>query len=177
MFFIESQRNIVFTFNDQPLELLLKKRLWRDLTILFSMENEKQMLQFPFLSMNCTLSRCTKFSVKVNFSSMYFKSNADQKYEISDFRKYHHVLESKEYLIKIKVSIIIFVFSFILRHCKTWEQTLWLFSWRFTLGSETISDNWKPFKNDKNVFLFHVKSFFLLEIFTLTFWLCRKTSG
>lgn len=87
MFFIESQRNIVFTFNDQPLELLLKKRLWRDLTILFSMENEKQMLQFPFLSMNCTLSRCTKFSVKVNFSSMYFNSNADQKYEISDFRK------------------------------------------------------------------------------------------
>ena len=48
---------------------------------------------------------------------------------------------------------------------------------RFVLGSETISDNWKPFKNDEKCFLFHVKSSFLssyIYIFILIFWLCRK---
>ena len=29
-----------------------------------------------------------------------------------------------------------------------------------TLGSETIFDNWKPFKNDEKCFLFHLKSSF-----------------
>ena len=38
---------------------------------------------------------------------------------------------------------------------------------------------WKPFKNDEKCFLFHAKSFFRskdIQIFALTFWLCRKTA-
>ena len=51
--------------------------------------------------------------------------------------------------------------------------------YRPTLGSETISNNRKTCKNDKACFLFHVKSSFhlwVIFIFVLTFWLCRKTS-
>ena len=50
---------------------------------------------------------------------------------------------------------------------------------RRTLGPETISDNWKPFKSDEKCFLFHVKSSFCsldIYIFALPFWLCRKTA-
>ena len=44
--------------------------------------------------------------------------------------------------------------------------------------SETISGNWKPFKNDENFFLLHVKSSFRswdIYIFVLTYWLCKKS--
>ena len=44
--------------------------------------------------------------------------------------------------------------------------------------SETISDNWKPFKNDENFVLLHVKSSFRswdIYIFVLTYWLCKKS--
>ena len=38
--------------------------------------------------------------------------------------------------------------------------------WRRSLRSETIFCNWKPFKNDWKCFLFHLKSFFVIKIFT-----------
>ena len=53
------------------------------------------------------------------------------------------------------------------------------FSWRRTLGSETIFGNWKPFKNDEKYFLFHLESFFRSQdfwIFVLTFWSCSKAA-
>ena len=37
-----------------------------------------------------------------------------------------------------------------------------------TIGSETISDNLKPFKNDEKV-VFYLKALFVLNIFVLTF--------
>ena len=37
-------------------------------------------------------------------------------------------------------------------------------TWRFTLRSETISDNCKPFKNDEKCFLFHMKAPFVLKV-------------
>ena len=40
-----------------------------------------------------------------------------------------------------------------------------------TLGSEAISDNWKPFKNFEKCFLFHVKGFFVCKVFTFLSWL------
>ena len=53
------------------------------------------------------------------------------------------------------------------------------FSWRRTLGSETIFGNWKPFKNDEKYFLFHLESFFRSQdfwIFVLNFWSCSKAA-
>ena len=44
-------------------------------------------------------------------------------------------------------------------------------------SSETIFDTWKPFRNDENCFLFHLKKPFHsqdIEIFVMTFWSCRK---
>ena len=48
---------------------------------------------------------------------------------------------------------------------------------RTTLGSEVTSNNWKPFKNDEQCFLFHCKRRFRswdIYIFVLSFWLCKK---
>ena len=42
---------------------------------------------------------------------------------------------------------------------QTWKSGF-NFSKRRTLRSETIFDNWKPFKNDEKCFLFHLKSSF-----------------
>ena len=50
-------------------------------------------------------------------------------------------------------------------------------SYRSTLESETISDNWKYFKNDKQCFLFHVKCSLCSwdnYIVILVFLLCQK---
>ena len=52
--------------------------------------------------------------------------------------------------------------------------TIWnlLFKGPSFLRSQTISVNWKPFKNDDKRFLFHLKSFFLshVYIFVPIFW-------
>ena len=48
---------------------------------------------------------------------------------------------------------------------------------RPTLGPKTITNNWKPFKNDEKCFLFHAESSFCscnIYIFVLTFCLCKK---
>ena len=48
---------------------------------------------------------------------------------------------------------------------------------RTTLGFEVTSNNWKPFKNDEQCFLFHCKRRFRswdIYIFVLSFWLCKK---
>ena len=44
-----------------------------------------------------------------------------------------------------------------------------LLSQKSTLGSETISDNWKPFKIDENAFYFMLKSLFVLKIITFKY--------
>ena len=53
-------------------------------------------------------------------------------------------------------------------------------TWRRTLKSEIIFDNWKSFKNDEKCFLFHFKSYSRYQdilIFVLSFWSSRKTIG
>ena len=48
---------------------------------------------------------------------------------------------------------------------------------RTTLGSEVTSNNWKPFKNDEQCFLFYCKRCFRswdIYIFVLSFWLRKK---
>ena len=48
---------------------------------------------------------------------------------------------------------------------------------RTAVRSRTISDNWKPFKNDEKYFLFHVKNYFCFwDVFFSDFSLCRKTT-
>ena len=52
-------------------------------------------------------------------------------------------------------------------------------TWRRTQSSETIFDNWKPFKNYEKCFLFHLKSPFCsqdISVFVSTFCSCRKTT-
>ena len=43
--------------------------------------------------------------------------------------------------------------------------------YRSTLESKTISDNWKPFKNDEKSFFIMLKALFFLDIFTFLSWL------
>ena len=47
---------------------------------------------------------------------------------------------------------------------------------RTAVRSRTISDNWKPFKNDEKYFLFHVKNYFCFwdVFFSLTFHYAEK---
>ena len=49
-----------------------------------------------------------------------------------------------------------FTAKYVFQNCK-----LLIYSLRPTRKSKTISENWKPFKNDEKCFLFHVKSSFL----------------
>ena len=42
---------------------------------------------------------------------------------------------------------------------------------RYTVRSETIFDNWKLFKNNKNAFYFTLKALFVLKVFKFLFWI------
>ena len=51
---------------------------------------------------------------------------------------------------------------------------------RRTLRSETIFDNWKPFKNDEKMLFFHLKCSSLsqdINVFVMTFCSCRKNGS
>ena len=60
--------------------------------------------------------------------------------------------------------------SLLLKILKNFADYLWtkfkenqFFYQRYILRSETTFGNWKPFNNDKNCFLFHLKSSFCIQ--------------